>query len=98
MIVLALLLAIAAFACLALAMERHHRDVTGHAPAVARRRLLRLLGCAGLVASLTASIGAWGVAWGVVGWCGVLAAAAGAVLLWLSFRSPAMPARPSSRS
>lgn len=99
MSVLALLLATAAFACLALAMERHHRDVAGHAPAAARRRLLRLLGCAGLAASLAASIGAWGMAWGVVGWCGVLAAAAGAIVLWLSFRSPAKPVpRPSSRS
>ncbi|KIP87205.1 MULTISPECIES: DUF3325 domain-containing protein [unclassified Stenotrophomonas] len=99
MSVLALLLATLAFACLALAMERHHRDVAGYPPAAARRRLLRLLGCGSLAASLAASIGAWGIAWGVVGWCGVLAAAAGAMVLWLSFRHPAMPApRPSSRS
>lgn len=99
MSVLALLLATLAFACLALAMERHHRDVAGYPPAAARRRLLRLLGCGSLAASLAASIGAWGIAWGVVGWCGVLAAAAGAIVLWLSFHSPAKPVpRPSSRS
>ncbi|WMJ68418.1 DUF3325 domain-containing protein [Stenotrophomonas sp. 24(2023)] len=99
MSVLALLLAAAGFACLALAMERHHRDVTGHAPAVPRRRVLRLLGAAALAASLAPSIAAWGVAQGFVGWCGVLAAGAGVMVLWLSFRSPAKPApRPSSRS
>ena len=99
MSVLALLLAALAFACLALAMERHHRDVAGHLPAPARRRLLRLLGWAGLTGSLIASVGAWGLAWGVVGWCGVLAAAAGTIVLWLSYRSPARPThRPPSRS
>lgn len=96
---LALLLATVGFVCLALAMERHHRDVTGHAPAAPRRRLLRLLGAAALAASLAPSIAAWGVAQGFVGWCGVLAAGAGAMVLWVSFRSPAKPApRPSSRS
>jgi len=100
MSVLALLLAAAAFACLAMAMERHHRDVAGHAPSPApRRRPLQVLGVVGLAASLMASIAAWGVAQGFVGWCGVLAAGAGAMVLWLSFRSPAKPApRPSSRS
>ncbi|WP_049456138.1 DUF3325 domain-containing protein [Stenotrophomonas maltophilia] len=99
MSVIALLLAAAAFACLAMAMERHHRDVTGHAPAAARRRVLRLLGATAMLASLAASIAAWGAAQGFVGWCGVLAAGAGAMVLWLSFRSPAKPApRPSSRS
>ncbi|HAL22541.1 MAG TPA: hypothetical protein DCP40_07420 [Stenotrophomonas sp.] len=48
---------------------------------------------------LAPSIAAWGVAQGFVGWCGVLAAGAGAMVLWLSFRSPAKPTpRPSSRS
>ncbi|MEG0184727.1 MAG: DUF3325 domain-containing protein, partial [Stenotrophomonas sp.] len=97
MSLLALLLAAAAFACLALAMERHHRDVVGHAPAIARHRLLRVLGVAGLGASLLASIAAWGLAQGVVGWCGVLAAGAGAMVLWLSFRTP-VTSRPTSRS
>ncbi len=59
----------------------------------------QVLGVLGLLASLLASIAAWGIAQGVVGWCGVLAAGAGAMVLWLSFRSPAKPApRPSSRS
>lgn len=100
MTVLALLLATLAFACLAMAMERHHRDVTGHAPAAPRQHLLRLLGGCGLVASLAASISAWGIALGVVGWCGVLAAGAGAMVLWLSFRSPTRPAprTPTSHS
>ncbi|HIE1101043.1 DUF3325 domain-containing protein [Stenotrophomonas sp.] len=99
MSVIALLLAAAAFACLAMAMERHHRDVAGHAPPTPRRRLLQVLGVLGLLASLLASIAAWGAAQGFVGWCGVLAAGAGAMVLWLSFRSPAKPApRPSSRS
>lgn len=96
---LALLLAAAGFACLALAMERHHRDVTGHAPPPSRRRLLQVLGWIGLAASLAASIAAWGVAQGVVGGCGVLAAGAGAMVLWLSLRRPDKPTpRPSSRS
>ncbi|MBH1506786.1 DUF3325 family protein [Stenotrophomonas maltophilia] len=62
MSVIALLLAAAAFACLAMAMERHHRDVAGHAPPTPRRRLLQVLGVLGLLASLLASIAAWG-AW-----------------------------------
>ncbi|KAF1055552.1 MAG: hypothetical protein GAK43_00347 [Stenotrophomonas maltophilia] len=99
MSVIALLLAAVGFTCLALAMERHHRDVAGHVAAPARRRLLRVLGWSGLAASLVASIAAWGAAQGVVGACGVFAAGAGALVLWLSFRSPAKPApRPSSRS
>ncbi|KAG1386949.1 hypothetical protein G6F58_013740 [Rhizopus delemar] len=82
-----------------MAMERHHRDVAGHAPPTPRRRLLQVLGARGLLASRWASITAWGAAQGFVGWCGVLAAGAGAMVLWLSFRSPAKPApRPSSRS
>jgi len=99
MTIIALLLALAGFACLALAMERHHRDVAGHAPAPTRQRLLQVLGYAALAASLMACIAAWGIAQGFVGWCGVLAVGAGAMLLWLSFRSSAKPTpRPSSRS
>lgn len=95
---LALLLAAFGFACLALAMDRHHRDVAGHAPSAMRRRLLRAAGSVALLASLAASIAAWGIAQGVVGCCGVLAAGAGAMLLWLCFR-PAKPTpRPPSRS
>jgi len=52
MSVLALLLAAAAFACLAMAMERHHRDVAGHAPPTPRRRLLQVLGVLGPVLPL----------------------------------------------
>ncbi len=99
MALLSLLLAAVGFACLALAMGRHHRDVTGAAPAPVRRVMLRLAGIAALLGSVLASIAAWGPAQGVIGGFGVLAAGAGALVLWLSFRSPAKPTpRPSSHS
>ncbi|KAG1317459.1 hypothetical protein G6F62_012884 [Rhizopus arrhizus] len=49
-----------------MAMERHHRDVAGHAPPTPRRRLLQVRGALGLLASLLASITAWGAAQGFV--------------------------------
>ncbi|HYM87129.1 MAG TPA: DUF3325 domain-containing protein [Pseudoxanthomonas sp.] len=96
MILIALLLATAAFVCLALAMERHHRHVTGHVPGVTRRHLLKTFGWAALFVSLAACIDAWGVAQGLIGWCGVMAVGACATLLWISFRSPAGTSRPRS--
>ncbi len=97
MTVLALLLSLFGFACLSLAMERHHRDVFGPAPAPARRRRLRLLGWVALSAAVACSISAWGIAYGVIAGCGILAAGAAPPLLWLSYRT-APTARPSPRS
>jgi hypothetical protein len=96
MTVLALLLSLLGFLCLSLAMERHHRDVFGAAPALAHRRRLRLLGWVALTAAVACSIGAWGIAYGVIAGCGILAAGAALPLLWLSYRT-APTARPSPR-
>lgn len=95
MTLLALLLSLLGFLCLSLATERHHRDVFGAAPALARRRL-RLLGWVALTAAVACSIGAWGIAYGVIAGCGILAAGAALPLLWLSYRT-APTARPSPR-
>ena len=94
MTLLAWLLALAGCACLALAMERHHRQFSVGPLTATRRRRLRVLGSCALVTSVCACVSAWGLAQGLVGGCGVLAAGAAPVLLWLSSR----PAAPSPRS
>jgi hypothetical protein len=69
------------FTALALAMDRHHRDSYGGEPAPRRVAWLRVLGTAGLLASLLASLQRQGATQGWVLWCGVLTAAALAVVL-----------------
>lgn len=96
MTLLALLLSVVGFLCLSLAMDRHHRDVLGGPPAAHRRRRLRAGGWAALVAAVACCIAGWGVAYGVVAGCGVLAVGAALPLLWLSYRT-APTARPSPR-
>ncbi len=72
----ALALAFAGMAGLALAMDRHHEQVTGRAEVVphTRRRVLRWVGSLLLALSLAACIGAWGATVGVTAWCGFLTA------------------------
>ncbi|KAF1049578.1 DUF3325 family protein [Xylophilus sp.] len=84
--VVCLLLSLPAFACLALAMERHQQDVLGRALAPGATRTLRLAGWALLAASLAVALGTpAGATWslGLVAWFGHIAAAAAVVLLAL---------------
>jgi len=77
--------AVAGFMALALAMDRHHRDSRGRAPAPRQAAALRGLGACALLLSLLASLARQGAAQGWVLWCGVLTAAALAVVLLLSY-------------
>lgn len=97
MTVLALLLALVGFACLSLAMDRHHRDVFGALPVARLRRLFRLGGWAALMAAVGCCIVGWGVAYGVIAGCGIFAVGAALPLLWLSYRT-APKARPTPRA
>ena len=82
---LALALCLVGFAALALAMDRHQRQVwqrvrpRGRAP-------LRLVGVAALCAALAACVAHAGWATGLVLWTGLLSAAALAVALAMSYR------------
>ena len=84
-VVLAFSSCLAAFAALALALDRHHEDAHGRGTSPGRRRpWLQLGGTAGLIVSLVASLAASGAVRGWVLWFGVLTASAIAVVLILS--------------
>ena len=81
-------LCLAAFALLALAMDRHHAQVLGHAPpSTARRRLLRTAACALLVAAGGLCLRAHGTGVGLVTWCALLNVA-GLAVGWLLAYQP----------
>ncbi|WP_186163896.1 DUF3325 family protein [Burkholderia gladioli] len=75
-----LIVCLAAFACLALAMERHQETVFGKALAAAPTRLLRWLGWLGLLAGLWLAVAARGWALGLATYSGVTSLAAGIVI------------------
>ncbi|MBN8906080.1 MAG: DUF3325 domain-containing protein [Rhodospirillales bacterium] len=83
---LALALADAGFVLLALAMERHARQL-GLRPAPRVRPLLRIAGGVLLAGAGAACIVGWGVSIGLVAWCGVLTLAA--LLLAMALALPA---------
>jgi hypothetical protein len=74
-------LSLAAWLALALAMERHQRDLTGRKWAVRPSRALRLVGWLLLAASAAPLIARWGVLTGVSIWGALLSVAAVAVVL-----------------
>lgn len=79
----ALLLSIAGMACLALSLEAHWQQVRGR-DAEPPRLLLRVLGWAGLVASLAACLAADHVSMAALVWPMTLGAAAALVAFTLS--------------
>ncbi|RVT97804.1 DUF3325 domain-containing protein [Rhodovarius crocodyli] len=81
MALLALGLAYPGFLLLALAMERHHRDLLGGVPLPPRRRLYTASGWLLLGLSLLPCAALWGWTFGVVAWLGVLAVAATTVAM-----------------
>ncbi|MGC4076465.1 MAG: DUF3325 family protein [Rubrivivax sp.] len=85
MLIAATLAALAAFAWLALAMDEHWQRVQGGAMPPPRRPL-RVLGAAGVVASLAACLRADPPSMAVLVWLMLLAAAALAVALTLARR------------
>lgn len=88
MTLLVLLLSLAGFAALALAMDRHHHARTGARPVKSRKRLLQLAGSLALILSFAASVAAWGWAYGPIYWLGLLTAGAAPVLLALTYAPP----------
>lgn len=91
----AILLALPGFAALALAMERHQRDLLGRRLTGRATLLLRGLGWLLLAASPLEAIARQGWGMGLVVWLGALTLAAAAVLLALSASLP--PPRPAGR-
>jgi hypothetical protein len=75
----------AGWAALALAMDRHHRQLWRHAPSGNRSIALRAAGGAGLALSFAACIPHWGWAIGPVAWFGVLFASALGFVLLLTY-------------
>ncbi|WP_340115251.1 DUF3325 domain-containing protein [Pelagibius sp. 7325] len=83
MTALSLLLAYGGFAGLALAQERHARQALQRTLSNRLQQWFRMSGALCLSAALIACITAAGTASGIVLWCGVLSAAAVALLLML---------------
>lgn len=83
---MALLLSLAGFVALALAMERHHRQVWQRAPSRKLCLLLRCAGVIGLGAALTTCAAHAGGATGTVIWLGLMTVAALTVALVLAYR------------
>ncbi|HEY1607858.1 MAG TPA: DUF3325 domain-containing protein [Paraburkholderia sp.] len=89
---LALLLCVGAFACLAMAMERHQATVLGRALPVAASRCVRAAGWGALGIALALVVADQGWALGLVAFSGVTSIAAGivygALLAWERWFSP----------
>lgn len=83
----ALAAAIAGFAALSLAMDRHWGQLHGRAALLApgTRRRLHCAGALGLLASLAACVALRGAGQGCVVWAGMLTAAAVTLVLMLSY-------------
>jgi hypothetical protein len=86
MILLALLSAHIGFGALALAMDRHHRQVFGRGPGTPLRITLRIVGASALAASFAACVAGSGWSIGAVEWFGVLSAAPLTLVLLLAYR------------
>lgn len=102
MTLLAFVLTLLGFAALALAMDRHLRQVRRAAPTGCLRELLRATGTLTLAASLAVCVfeAGWGTGWVV--WFGLLSAAAMMIVLALSYwpqrsATPSSPSMPSQR-
>lgn len=87
MIVLALLSALAGFAALALAMDRHHGEMLHRRLQRAVQVRLRWAGAATIALSYLIMLRALGAIVGSIAWFGVLSLAAAAVLLTISARA-----------
>lgn len=81
---MSLLLAIAGFACLAAAMNRHHHEVIGGKPSPSRVRLLRIAGSTALAALVAFEMTQDGAAFGAMLAFGYASLGAGIVSLALT--------------
>jgi hypothetical protein len=84
MMLVALVLALAGFAALAMAMDRHARDLLRRAPSPRDVRLRRCGGAFALAAAYGVMVAERGALIGTVLWFGLLSLAAAAVLLTIA--------------
>lgn len=84
MVFLALACAIAGFACLAIAMDRHARLMPGPLPRPARKAGLRSAGAIGIAAAYAFIAADMGWIMGTIAWFGLVSAGAAVVVLTLS--------------
>lgn len=87
MSLLAALLALTGFACLALGMERHQGALLTHRLSRRGQRRAVIAGWAALAFAYAAALAVWGAAVGTVVWVGLLSLGAMTVLLTLSWRN-----------
>ncbi|OZI71548.1 DUF3325 domain-containing protein [Bordetella genomosp. 12] len=87
----ALALVFAGFACLALAMDRHHEQATGLDTPALRRALLRLNALALGAAALAVCLQSWGSVVAILVWLGLLSCGAILVTLTLSYLPRRLP-------
>lgn len=80
-----LLLCVAGFASMALAMSKHQREVLGRVQGPGRQMALRLGGWGLLCLALWLCLETWGVSIGLVSWTGLLTVAAIVVVLTLTY-------------
>ncbi|MFB4394180.1 MULTISPECIES: DUF3325 domain-containing protein [unclassified Pseudomonas] len=80
-----LLLAYNGMVALCLGLERHYRQVWQRVPGAGWRQVLRGLGWLALLASLGASVAAWGWAMGPIAWLGLVSMAGLALVLLLPY-------------
>lgn len=80
-------LALAAFACLALAMSRHQKDAFGKAFDARKTRIFSLAGWLLLLFDLFAAVWTMGWAFGLAAWSGHTSLAAGVVMVALMMRT-----------
>ncbi|HEY7772219.1 MAG TPA: DUF3325 domain-containing protein [Marinagarivorans sp.] len=85
---LAWLAAIIGMSWLALSMNNHHRQATGLPLPVKQAQTLRILGAAGLIASLGLCLAADHITMAILVWFMLLAASASSVAMTLTWRAP----------
>lgn len=84
---LAFLSAVSGFACLALSMARHCRDLFGKVPSRSIQRVFRIVGWVLMIISIGLTVSSEGPAIGPVLWFGLLTPAAQATVLMLTYRN-----------
>ncbi|MFZ7209402.1 DUF3325 domain-containing protein, partial [Bordetella avium] len=87
----ALLLSFAAVACAALAMDRHHEQVSGHGGTAWRRGSLRVSAGVLVLATMTGCLQAWGTAVAALVCLGMLSCGAILTTLTLSYAPRRLP-------
>ncbi|WP_420144367.1 DUF3325 domain-containing protein [Sphingobium sp.] len=92
MILLSFILALTGLAAMGLSQAQHHQWALGRKLDDGRAFLIRWVGFSCIAFSLIPAIAAWGPAFGLVGWFGIISAAAFALLLLRTYLPP--PTRP----